>query len=213
MLLLAAIVPARSAAAPPADAAREVREAVSRVEKRYRALTSFKISFSQRYTSATFGAQDEAQGTVFVVPPARMLWIYDKPAGQKGALDGNQYWLIDPEDREVRLRQRVEGGVDPVTDLLAGRLELGKLFEVELSADPAPPGRVLLLLIPKTPREDMERATLEVERADGTARRLEIIDPVGGQFEYRLGPPQAAPPPPDSAFRLVVPEGFATTRD
>jgi outer membrane lipoprotein-sorting protein len=204
------------AAAPGADAARSAQDLqalLHRVEARYRALPSFTVPFTQRYTSATFGARDEARGTLHVVPPSRMLWLYDVPQGQRGALDGDSYWLIDPEERQVTVRARGTGGSDPLTDLLSGRLDLGKVFAAEPLPRGETRGRTLLQLLPRTPRDDMERAVLEVDEKDGTVRRLDVEDPLGNRFEYFLGAPVAAPAPPAAAFKLVVPPGYAESRD
>ncbi len=215
VLTPAAAVPAR-AAGPAPDAARSAQDLqalLHRIETRYRALPSFKVPFTQRYTSSTFGARDEARGTLHVVPPSRMLWLYDVPEGQRGALDGDRYWLIDPEERQVTVRARGAGGSDPLTDLLSGRLDLGKVFAAEPLPRGEAAGRTLLQLLPRTPRDDMERAVLEVDEKDGTVRRLDVEDPLGNRFEYFLGAPVAAPAPPASAFKLVVPAGYTESRD
>ena len=199
-LALGAAVAAALAAAPGPD------EALRLVERRYRALSSFKLSFAQRYSSTTFGAEDEARGTLTVAPPGRMLWVYDKPAGQRGAMDGTRYWLIDPEDRQVKIRERGPEASDPLSDLLAGRVDLARIFAAKVVASSR--GRLALELTPRSPREDMDRALLEVD-PDGTVRRIEVVDPLGNKMVYELGVPAPAPPPSAEAFRLVVPPGYA----
>lgn len=194
------------------EAADDLQQVVRRIERRYRGLPSFKVTFEQEYTSATFGSRDRAKGTVFVVPPTRMLWVYDEPEGQRGALNGEQYWLIDPEDREVRVRQRT--GSDPLTELFAGRIDLAKVFMVQPGRSPAgAPGRIVLELVPREPREDIDRAVLEADRDDGTLRGLEIVDPMGNRFSYRFGSPRATPAPAASKFELTVPPGYTRTED
>ena len=200
-------------AAGVVTAARRLQDLAARIETRYRSLPPFKVAFTERYTSTTFGSRDEARGTLHVVPPSRMLWIYDRPEGQRGALDGTVYWLIDPVDRQVTVRERPAGLADPLADLLAGRIELGKAFMVQEARGRAPAGRVLLELVPREPREDMDRAVLEADEADGTLRRLGIVDPLGNRFEYELGSPVPAAAPPADAFKLVVPQGYAETRE
>jgi outer membrane lipoprotein carrier protein len=204
--------PAGARSASPQDA-RQVLDAASRIDRRYRSLPPFKVQFTQRYTSATFGAREEARGTVHVVPPSRMLWIYTDPPGQRGALDGNRYWLIDPEEKQVTVRERPRGGSDPLGDLLSGRSELARLFTVSRAKGRAPGGRVLLDLVPREQRDDMERAVLEADEKDGTVRRLEVVDPLGNSFEYLLGPPEPSPAPPARDFELVVPPGYSKVVD
>ncbi len=216
VLVLAPCAPAagkQPSAAESVAGARRLQDFLAKVEQRYRNLPPFEMQFTQRYTSTTFGSNDEARGTVHVVPPDRMLWVYDVPEGQRGALDGHRYWLIDPEDQQVKIRELKPGGGDPLTELLAGRLQLGKVFMVEPGKEKAPPGRITLDLVPREPRDDMDRAVLEADEKDGTLRRLEVIDPLGNRFEYFFGPPHPAPAPPAEAFRLVVPPGYTETRD
>ncbi len=214
LVAAAATRPGWAADPPPAAApGRDLLDLLQRVESRYRALPPFKVSFTQSYASTTFGGSDEARGTIHVVPPARILWIYDEPAGQKGALDGDRYWFLDPADKEVRIHERDPGAPDPLAGLLAGRLDVARVFGVARARERAPKGRVVLELTPREPRDDLDRALLEVDEKDGTVRRVEIVDPLGNRFGYRLGPPVPAAAPPDAAFRLVVPPGYAQSRD
>jgi outer membrane lipoprotein-sorting protein len=206
-------VPARAADSPAAGEVRDLLELLHRVEARYRALPPFKLTFTQSYASSTFGGADEARGTIHVVPPRRILWVYDDPQGQRGALDGDRYWFLDPVDKEVRVHDRDPAAPDPLAELLAGRLEVARVFGVARSVEKTARGRVLLELTPREPRDDLERALLEVDEKDGTVRRVEVIDPLGNRFGYRLGPPVPSPAPPESAFRLVVPPGYARSRD
>lgn len=214
LLLLMAFVPIFPAAAAkrvPAKRTAGVAGLLRKVQQRYR-IPSFQVEFSQAYFSATFGAEDEARGVV-QVSRGRMVWTYSEPAGQLGAFDGEQYWLIVPRDKQVILRKRGPGEQDPLTELLTGRLDLARVFNVQM-AEKQPGGqRVALLLTPKAQREDLDRALIELDPRDGTLRRLEVLDPLGNRMVFQLGVPKACNPPGDSAFTLTIPPGFSTVQD
>ncbi|MBP7147452.1 MAG: outer membrane lipoprotein carrier protein LolA [Acidobacteria bacterium] len=216
---LAAVLPTVPAAPPaePAAAlagAQQLQDLARRIERRYREQGAFRASFHQRYESTTFGAEDEARGTIHVSPPGRILWEYSQPKGQKAVYDGERWWLLVPEDREVKIKDQVPGLSDPLTDLLAGRIDLLKVFAVtESSAPPAAKGRVVLELVPRDVRDDLEMALIEADRASGDVRRLEIVDPLGNRLVYDLGAPVAEKPLPASAFAMKVPAGFNVTRE
>jgi outer membrane lipoprotein-sorting protein len=203
--------PAAVAAAPDAVAA-----LLQRAEARYRASGAFRVSFRQTFESSAFGTGDEARGTIHVAPPRRALWDYDEPKGQKGVLDGNTWWFVVPEDREVQVREVQPGEDSPLSDLLAGRSDLLRLFAAsavpEGAAPPPAAGRGWVELRPRTPRDDIEWLRLEIDRASGDVRRVEVADPLGGRMLFELGAPVREAPLPDAAFRVDVPPGWTLTR-
>ncbi len=209
----AAAAPAGPAAATAPDA---VTALLQRAEARYRASGAFRVSFRQTFESAAFGAGDEAHGTIHVAPPRRALWDYVEPKGQKGVLDGNTWWFVVPEDREVQVREVQPGEDSPLSDLLAGRSDLLRLFAAsavpEGAAPPPAAGRGWVELRPRAPRDDIEWLRLEIDRASGDVRRVEVADPLGGRMRFELGAPVREAPPPDAAFRVDVPPGWTLTR-
>lgn len=206
-------------AAAPSPASALAPDAVvallRKAEARYRASGSFRVPFRQSFESSTFGAGDEARGTIHVAPPRRVLWDYSEPKGQKGVLDGDTWWFVVPEDREVQVREVQPGEDNPLSDLLAGRSDLLRLFFAASPADgaaPAAAGRGLVELRPQAPRDDIEWLRLEIDSATGDVRRVELQDPLGGRMVFELGTPLREAPLPDAAFRVEVPPGWTLTR-
>jgi outer membrane lipoprotein carrier protein len=210
---LAAPAPATPPAAAPApDAAVAL---LRKAEARYRGSGSFRATFRQSFESLSFGAGDTAHGTIHVSPPRRVLWDYAEPKGQRGVLDGDTWWFVVPEDREVQVRQVQPGEDSPLSDLLAGRSDLLKIFfasGASEGATAAPPGRELVELRPQKPRDDIEWLRLEIDIATGDVRRVEVADPIGGRMLFELGIPVREAPLPDAAFRVEVPPGWTLTR-
>lgn len=205
--------PVPAAGAPPA-APDAIAALLRKSEARYRGSGSFRAAFRQSFESASFGADDEAHGTIHVSPPRRMLWDYAEPKGQRGVLDGDTWWFVVPEDREVQVRQAQPGEDSPLSDLLAGRSDLLKLFAARPpdSAAPTVPGRVLVELWPRSTRDDIEWLRLEIDPATGDVRRVEVADPLGGRMVLELGVPAREAPLPDASFRVEVPPGWTLVR-
>ena len=203
------------ASAAPAPAPEAVAALLRKAEARYRGSGSFRVPFRQVFESSAFGAGDEAHGTIHVSPPRRMLWDYAEPKGQRGVLDGNTWWFVVPEDREVQVREVQPGEDSPLSDLLAGRSDLLKVFVAASppeAATPSVPGRGLVELRPRKPRDDIEWLRLEIDAATGDVRRVEVVDPLGGRMLFELGAPVRESPLPDASFRVDVPAGWTLTR-
>jgi len=207
--------PPATAPASPGPAPEAVVALLRKAEARYRGSGSFRVPFRQSFESSAFGAGDEAHGTIHVSPPRRILWDYAEPKGQRGVLDGNTWWFVVPEDREVQVREVQPGEDSPLSDLLAGRSDLLKVFSAARPPDdatPTAPGRGLVELRPQKPRDDIEWLRLEIDAATGDVRRVEVADPLGGRMLFELGAPVRESPLPDASFRVDVPAGWTLTR-
>lgn len=205
--------PGPQKADPAAEAAR-LLDLVHRLEARYRALPSFRASFTQSFTSVTFGAEEEARGVLHVLPPHRMRWDYEQPPGQVGIFDTGKWWLINPVEKEVQIKEPNSAQTSPIIDILAGRSDLLSLFAVRWAEGAGPaPGCAVVEFVPREVRDDLDLLLAEVEMETGTLRKVEVIDPLGNQMTFHLSPPEPEPPLPASAFEVSVPEGYVTTSE
>jgi outer membrane lipoprotein-sorting protein len=219
--LVAALALALPAAAAPPEVdepvqaalaeAAELRDLVERVERRYAEMGPFRSRFVQHSVSQLFGTDEEARGVVHVVPPDRMLWEYEQPQGQRAGFDEGTWWLVDPELRDVTVR---EGGDEIIADLLTGTADLLDLFAVRRAVEPAAADdHVVLELVPRETRDDLDVVLLEIDPQPGDVRRVALVDPLGNRWSYLLGPPRPEDPLPVARFRLQVPEGYTITRE
>lgn len=217
-ILLACIAGAGLTFGPPATAddedplasARRLVQVVDRIESRYRSLGAFRAPFELSYVSPTFGANETESGTLHVAPPNRMLWLYDQPEGQRAVFDGSTWWLLSPQDRTVTRRQVDPAARSPMVDLLAGDTELLSVFSGRLidPGDTERPGRVALELLPREPREQVDRVLVTADPDSGTIHRIEVVGPLGGSHVLSLGKPVEEEPLPADRFELEVPEGY-----
>jgi outer membrane lipoprotein-sorting protein len=216
--LACVLVSVAAAAEPPRDAdpeealrqARRLVEVVQRVQSHYRELGAFRAPFELQIVSPTFGEEEAETGMLHVVPPAKMLWDYERPEGQTAVFDGQTWWLISPEDHTVTRHEVDPRARSPLIDLLAGDRELldefsGRLVE---GAEDAAEGRVQLQLIPRETREDVELVVVTVEPESGVLRRIEVVGPLGGSQVLKLGRPVEEAPLPPERFDVTVPEGY-----
>ena len=190
--------------------ARRLVEVVERVQTHYRKLGAFRAPFELRLVSATFGGEEPETGMLHVVPPANMLWDYERPEGQKAVFDGEVWWLISPEDQTVTRHEVDPKQRSPLIDLLAGDRELLNVFSGRLVDAPgkADGARVLLELVPREPRDEVELVVVTVEPDTGVLRRIEVVGPLGGSQVLELGRPVEEPPLPPGRFQITVPEGY-----
>lgn len=178
------------------------------ISQRYAAAGTFRMSFEQRYESAGFGTEVQGKGTV-TVAAGRLLWDYRQPAGRRGAFDGTQWWMLDPEDRQVVIKSVGQAGEDPLVGLLSGRPDALHSFAATESSDAASAGGDLVLhLTPRDARDDLELVLLELTRATSTVRRVTVVDPLGNRTTFLFGTPESCAEPRAAAFRLNIPKGY-----
>jgi outer membrane lipoprotein-sorting protein len=222
-LLLAGMLPAGGSLPVHATAsstatlqqARRLVQAVERMQWLYRDLDSFQASFSLQHVSPTFGEDPAETGVLHVAPGGRMLWDYDSPEGQRAVFDGSTWWLFSPEDKtvtrhEVDLAQR-----NPMIDLLTGEADVLSLFAVgpaQPLTDPLP-DPVVLELVPREPRNDVETMEITLSPDTGVLRRVDVTGPLGGHNVLTLGEPQPAPAPAEERFDVTIPDDYVLVEE
>ena len=192
------------------EQARQLVRLVETMQAHYRSLGAFRAPFELRYVSSTFGGEQAESGTLHVVPPAKMLWDYDDPEDQRAVFDGSTWWLVSHEDQTVT-RREVEAGAghrSPLIDLLAGDVDLLTIFSGRVVAPEAADGRVVLELLPREPREQVDLVVVTMTPDPGTIHRIEVVGPLGGSHVLELGEPVQEEPLPVGRFEVTVPEGY-----
>ncbi|UCF67013.1 MAG: outer membrane lipoprotein carrier protein LolA [Acidobacteriota bacterium] len=151
---------------------------IHRVEQRYRSLNNFRMTFVQSLDSPTFGVEEQARGVLHVAAPARMLWVYERPAGQTAVADATRWVLIDHEERELIIRERSPDEPQPLADLLVGTIDLLRVFAARpAKASATAAGRTVMELVPREVLEEVDLVLLEADIETADLRRLELIDP------------------------------------
>ncbi len=211
---------------PVPAAGMEVPAAVrllDRLAGRYRDLAPFEVRFRQSLVSPTFGEEEQAAGRILVAPDGRLAWIYDRPAGMRAVYDGNEWRVLDPEERELVVHRTDLPGREGdrlLADLLAGRAHLPDLFAVlpaeegEGSADTGERGWIHVRLLPRESRDDIEWVELVIDPGPPDLRRIVVVDPLGSRLVMDLRPPgRLRGDVPPGTFEIEVPEGYTISRD
>ncbi len=181
---------------------------VSRLEAYYRATPGITADFVQIVESRTLRRPREESGRVYLKPPGRMRWEYERPRGKLAVTDGRRTYIYLPEDRQVivgRVQDLDEGAV--AARLLLGTSPIEKDFLVEGHPAPALGGLWLLKLTAKGADFPYDSVTLEVEEASGAIRRIQLLDPLGNRIEYRFDHIRVSRNLPDRIFAYSVPKG------
>ncbi|MFN7966595.1 MAG: outer membrane lipoprotein carrier protein LolA [Acidobacteriota bacterium] len=187
---------------------------IARLAERYAKFGTFKTRFEQRYESSNFGSEVQGQGTVTVVADGRMVWEYRKPEGRRGAIDGTVWWMLDPRDRQVIVREGPEATDGPLTRLLTGRIRtLDGFAAKDANEAKTSPGNRLIELTPLAPRDDLERLLIETDASAGTLVRVTIVDTLGNRMSFSFDPPERCSIPPAKAFTLTVPKGYDVVKE
>jgi outer membrane lipoprotein-sorting protein len=202
--------PAESQPEQALEQARRLVRLVETMQAHYRSLGAFRAPFELRYVSSTFGAEQAEAGTLHVVPPAKMLWDYDDPEDQRAVFDGDTWWLVSHEDHTVTRREVGAGGGhrSPLIDLLAGDVDLLTLFSGRVVDPEAADGRVVLELLPREPRDQVDLVVVTMTPDPGTIHRIEVVGPLGGSHVLELGEPVEEEPLAPERFEVTVPEGY-----
>lgn len=176
----------------------------NRIDKRYNALHSLEVHFTQQYQG--MGMNRRESGTLLLKKPGKMRWTYEQPAGKLFVLDGKDGYFYSPGDSEA---QRVPAkSLDDMRSplrLLLGHTQLMKELTgvtIQLNAD----GIYKLTGIPKGLEKRVSVFSLTAT-ADGVIQSLRIEETDGITNIFTFSSEKPNPPATDAAFVFTPPAG------
>ncbi|MEZ4818659.1 MAG: outer membrane lipoprotein carrier protein LolA [Bdellovibrionota bacterium] len=86
----------------------------ARLQKELSALKNIRTDFTQTIVSSRFG-DEKAQGTVTIVKPDKMRWIYEVPEGRIFLADGTTFYRYDAKDKVEQKSSQKELMQDPAS--------------------------------------------------------------------------------------------------
>ncbi len=150
---------------------------------------------------------DTATGHLFVRPPDRMRWEYERPERQVILTDGETLWIWRPEDNQVMVgRAPAYFGDGKGASFLSDIREIRKSFEVRLEPD-AEPGHYRLKLLPKQKTHDIAAVYLSVSKDRFIVAQIATHNDYGDITRITLTDFTFDEPLPDDIFDLDVPPG------
>jgi outer membrane lipoprotein carrier protein len=179
------------------------QELAQRVDHHYDQLHSLKAGFTENY--AGLGMQRTESGTLLLVKPGRMKWVYNSPPGKIFLIDGKYAWFYTSGDAQVqRIPAKELDDLRSPLRFLLGHTNLEKEMS-NLTVATAPNGAFLLSGQPKGQENRVTRLTLtvtsagaiaaiEIEETDGALTRFTFT---GEQPDVKISPGifEFKPPP------------------
>ena len=194
------------AAAPPPDAAPDVKAIADAVDRRYNALRSMRAEFTEIYRGA--GLERTESGTLWLKRPGKMRWEYRRPREKLFVADGKHAWFYVPGERQARKAplKKLDDLRSPLRYLL-GKTKLAKEFDglaVAAGVAPATRGNILLRGTPRGMADRVTSVLLELTPESRIARLLiEEVD--GSTTEFRFADTAENVLVSDDRFRLSLP--------
>ena len=145
-------------------------------------------------------------GTLLLVKPGRMKWVYSQPAGKLFLLDGKFAWFYSRGDSQVqRIPAKQLDDLRSPLRFMLGHTELERELD-HLVLHPAPNGQFALSGQPKGQEKRLNRFTLTVT-ADGLITGIEIEEADGALTRFTFTAEQANVPIPAETFHFTPPAG------
>lgn len=185
-------------------------EIIDKVEKAFGQMSAMTASFTQTVESKGFGETIKNHGKMAMLKPLKMRWEYDEPKGRLVVIDGERFWLYDPEDNLVRFED-LKGFLGPNSPalFLAGDGILRNLFKIDLvkPSKKVKMNTVSLRLVPKKPQPGVKAMLLTVESVSFKIVELLIVDHIGNKNRMRFSDVSVTARPEASLFKFTPPVG------
>lgn len=181
-----------------------VHDLAQRVDRHYNQLHSLKAGFSENYEG--LGMKRAESGTLLLLKPGRMKWVYSAPAGKLFLLDGKFAWFYTRGDAQVqRIPAKQLDDLRSPLRFLLGHTELEKeLGNLKMSS--APNGRFILAGQPKGQEKRISRLALTVT-ADGMITAIEMEEADGAITRFTFSGEEPNTAVPADAFHFTPPPG------
>lgn len=192
--LLLAFAPLQALAGTP--------EIIEAVEAKYAGVETLSAQFTQTTKSELYGA-DEQKGTMSLMRPAKMRWVFDGD-GKQFVTDGSTMWIYNPADNQVLKYEDVSQSAASADSLLQSLDRLSELFEIELLEDS--PEKKRLSLKPKAKDAQVKNIELALDN-DLVLQHVTILDAFDTRTALAFRDVKLDAKLPDSTFTFEVPKG------
>lgn len=185
-------------------AARDLKEVLSAVERRYNRAVTLEAGFEQIYTAPGRARRVES-GRLALRKPGRMRWDYSSPEGKVFVSDGKWLWFYSPSAGRVE-KSRMKESEDlraPLAFLL-GKLDFQRYFaSFTLKEENA--GAVITAL-PKSDRVPYTQVEFTITPAN-EIRKLVVAGTDRSVMEFRFNGERINVALSDALFRYRAPDG------
>jgi outer membrane lipoprotein carrier protein len=175
-----------------------------RIDRHYNQLHSLRAGFSESYEG--LGMRRTESGTLLLLKPGRMKWVYSQPAGKLFLLDGKYAWSYARGDSQVqRIPAKELDDLRSPLRFLLGHTQLERELS-NLTMSMAANGRFTLVGQPKGQEKRVRRLKLTVT-ADGAITGMEIEEADGALTRFTFTGEQPNVAVPAETFHFTPPAG------
>jgi outer membrane lipoprotein carrier protein len=176
----------------------------SRINKRYNALHSLSVHFTQKYDG--MGMHRQESGVLLLKKPGKMRWTYSNPAGKLFVLDGHNAYFYSPGDTEIpRVPAKKLDDLRSPLRFLLGHTQLEKEL-TNLQIAPADNGAYTLTGVPKGMEKRITSISITAS-ADGAIQSMRIEETDGAINTFLFSDEVLNAPASDNDFTYRAPAG------
>jgi outer membrane lipoprotein carrier protein len=205
---LAGTVPGAASAVAARSTAISPDEAVARLERALKTVTTLQARFEQLYYSMSVSEPLREKGDLFLQKPDRMRWDYRTPQEKVFLYKEGVLEMYLPEDKQLtRSPVSKEALESDIFGIFLGTMSFRDAYVVEDSPFPTDATRVRQIkMIPKT-EGDYSHILLEIDEATWLLRRAIFLEWAGNKRELVFSQVRTGGRIPAKTFTLKVPPG------
>jgi outer membrane lipoprotein carrier protein len=201
MLCVSTLVAAQGADSQSPDALARA------LQKRYQGIRDFSADFVQTYRGGVLRTQSREEGTVVVMKPGRMRWLYVKPERKEFVSDGAKIYAYIPLDKQVIVSNVPPDNEASTPELfLAGKGDIVRDFTAS-KAEAAVAGTIAVKLTPRKTDPGFDYLIVSVDPKTLQIRGLSTLDRQGGQSTITFTNLKENTGRSDKDFAFRVPKG------
>jgi outer membrane lipoprotein carrier protein len=183
-------------------------EAVARLERTLKAVTTLQARFEQLYYSMSISEPLREKGDLFLEKPDRMRWDYKTPQEKVFLYKEGVLEMYLPEEKQLtRSPVSKEALESDIFGIFLGTMSFRDAYVVEDSPFPTDATRVRQIkLIPKT-EGDYSHILVEIDETTWLLRRAIFLEWAGNKREFVFSQVKTGGRIPAKTFTLKVPPG------
>jgi outer membrane lipoprotein carrier protein len=189
-------------------------EAVARLERTLKAVTTLQARFEQLHFSMSVSEPLREKGDLFLRKPDRMRWAYKDPQDKVFLYKEGVLEMYLPEEKQLTRSPVAKEALETdIFGIFLGAMSFREAYAVEDNPFPTEAARVRQVrLTPKTEGE-FSHLLLEIDETTWLPRRVIFLEWAGNKREFIFSQIRTGVRIPDKTFTLRVPPGTEVIDD
>jgi len=183
-------------------------DAVSRLERAIKAVTTLEARFEQLHYSMAVSEPLREKGDLFLQKPDRVRWTYKDPQDKVFLYKEGVLEMYLPEENQLtRSPVSKEALETDIFGILLGTTSFLEAYVVESNPFPTDAARVRQVRLTPKVEGEFSHILLEIDEATWLLRRAIFLEWAGNKREFIFSRVRTGGRIPDSTFTLKVPPG------